>query len=539
MPAKHPALPRVDAYLRHYAMTQPSTAAWIDEQRTLTFAQASGWVDDLARALIANGIQMGERVAVYGKPGIEFIALFLAITSVGAIYLGLNPKYTAIELATLIEDAEPSLLFNLLDDSSIERDKLTLASRRLDPSPRILGLSELVVFSSNGPQTSAQDLECVRQAVDPASVALLVYTSGSTGKPKGAQLTHRGLTFIAPISNDPLHFGVQGQGRTLCNLPINHVGCVVDLCTNSIIMGTTLVFQPDFDPDRMLEAIEVQGLTMVGGVPVMFLLMSRSPRFVSTDYSSLQRIVLAGNASPLPLVREVRRVMRATVINGYGLTEAMGFSTFTDLDADDETIANTVGRFDPRIDWRLADDHGSAVEQGQIGEIQMRGDWLFKGYFRRVQATAEAFTADGWFRTGDLATLLPTGNVRLTGRSKEMFKSGGFNVYPIEIETAIEACKGVAMAVVVAVPDKTYCEVGYAYVVLKDGGAPLNVLALRGELLSRLANYKVPKHFEAIAELPLLPIGKVDRLTLKQIATAAVEATPGVKPHHGGLTTQL
>ncbi len=528
MRTEHPALPRVDAYLRHYAMTKPDTAAWIDEQRTLTFAQASAWVDDLARSLIANGIAPGERVAVYGKPGIEFIALFLAITSVGAIYLGLNPKYTVVELATLIEDAEPSLLFNLLDDTSAERDKLALASCKLDPSPRILGLSELSVFSASGAKTSDQDLDEARQTVDPASVALLVYTSGSTGKPKGAQLTHRGLTFIAPISNDPLHFGVQGQGRTLCNLPINHVGCVVDLCTNSIIMGTSLVFQPDFDPDRMLEAIEGQRLTMVGGVPVMFLMMSRSPRFVSTDYSSLQRVVLAGNASPLPLVREVRRVMRAVAINGYGLTEAMGFSTFTDLDADDETIANTVGRFDPRIDWRLADDHGNSVAQGQIGEIQMRGDWLFTGYFRRPQATAEAFTADGWFRTGDLATLLPNGTIRLTGRSKEMFKSGGFNVYPIEIENAIEACTGIAMAVVVSVPDETYSEVGYAYVVLEDGCAPLNVIALRGELLSRLANYKVPKHFEEITELPLLPIGKVDRLTLKQKATATVEAMRGV-----------
>lgn len=522
MSRQHPDLPRVDAYLHHYAVTCPATPAWLDESRSLTFAQADAWVDDLARSLLASGVQLGERVAVYGKPGIEFIGLFVAITSIGAVYLGLNPKYTAGELATVIEDATPSLLFNLSEDMALDGEKLTLACRRVTLRRRVDGLSALTQFAASGSAISKHDLDLARQAVRPESVALMVYTSGTTGTPKGAQLTHRGMTFVAPITADPAHFGTAGQGRTLCNLPINHVGCVVDICSNNIIMGHTLFFQADFDPDGAVEAIETQRLTSVGGIPVMFLMMSRSPRFASTDYSSLEKIILAGNAAPISLVRELRSVMGVPIMNGYGLTEAMGFSTFTDIDADDDTVANTVGRFDPRVQWRLADDQGHPVAPGQVGEIQMRGDWLFTGYFHRPEATAQAFTADGWFHTGDLASLLPSGMVKLTGRLTEMFKSGGYNVYPAEIEKAIEAQDGIAMAVVVQVPDDTYAEVGYAYIVQEPGRAPLEVSALRDQLRQCLANYKIPKHFRIMEELPMLPIGKIDRLALKRAAAAAI-----------------
>ena len=466
-------------------------------------------MDALARGLLADGLQPGERVAVYGKPGAEFMALFLAIASVGAIYVGLNPKYTASELAVIVDDFEPVLLFQLLDGDEAHARKVDAL---LDARPGVQQVAgrALEAFARRGDAVASERLAAARAAVRPHDVALLVYTSGTTGRPKGAQLTHRGIVFIGPVTNDPVHFGVEGQGRTLCNLPINHVGCVVDLCTNNLIVGTTVVFQPDFDPDAMLAAIETHRLTMVGGVPVMFLAMSRSPRFRSTDYGSLQKVILAGNPPPLPLVQLLQEVMRCPVMNGYGLTEAMGFSTFTQADDPAEVIAGTVGRFDPRIEWRLDE-----------GELQMRGDWLFSGYFRRPEATAEAFTADGWFRTGDLASLTPEGRVKLVGRRTEMFKSGGYNVYPLEVEQALESLEGVAMAVVVPVPDEDYVEVGHAFVVAPPGLRPE---ALRAALRERLANYKIPKRIEVVQALPMLPIGKVDRLALKRSARSGIRS---------------
>ena len=243
----------------------------------------------------------------------------------------------------------------------------------------------------------------------------------------------------------------------------------------------------------------------------MFLAITQSPRFKSTDFSSVQKVILAGNPPPLPLVQLLQTVIGQPVMNGYGLTEAMGFSTFTKPDDPAEIVAGTVGQFDPRIEWRLVNK-----------EIQMRGDWLFAGYFRRPDATKEAFTPDGWFRTGDLAELTPEGNLRLVGRSKEIFKSGGYNVYPLEIEQAIEALEGVSMAIVVPVEDAAYVEVGYAFVIAQHRNAE----ALRSMLKERLANYKIPKHIDFVEELPMLPIGKIDRIALKKYARSKMSAAP-------------
>lgn len=514
-------LPRADAWLAHHARTRAQVDAWIEGERRISFAQAHAWVDALACALLAHGLAPGQRVAVYAKPCPEFMALFLAISSVGGIYVGLNPKYTETELAAILDDCRPALLFGLLDTDPAHARKVEALVERAPGACWQVSGSRLAAFAETGKEISPELLRAARETVHPLDTALLVYTSGTTGRPKGAQLTHRGIVFIAPITNDPAHFGVEGQGRTLCNLPVNHVGCVVDLCSNCLVTGTTVVFQADFDPEAMLQAIETYRLTMIGGLPAMFLAVSRSPRFRNTDYTSLQKIILAGNQPPLPLVRLLREATGRPVMNGYGLTEAMGFSTFTAIDDDEETVAGTVGRFDPRIDWRIADDAGRPCAQGTAGEVQLQGDWLFTGYFQRPEASAEAFAEGGWFRTGDIAVLTPGGRVKLVGRSKEMFKSGGYNVYPLEVEQALETLPLVAMAVVVPVPDDEYVEVGYAFVVTTAAGCE-HPASLKAALRARLANYKLPKHIELVQELPMLPIGKVDRLALKARAWAAL-----------------
>lgn len=531
------SLPRADAWLAHHARTRTDVDAWVEGERRISFAEAQVWVDALAGGLLAHGLVPGQRVAVHAKPCPAFMALFLAISSVGGIYVGLNPKYTEAELAVVMADCRPTLLFNLLDGEPAHVRKIEALADRAEGSCWVVSGRLLDAFAKTGKDVPTERLQAARDAVRGQDTALLVYTSGTTGAPKGAQLTHRGIVFIAPITNDPAHFGVEGQGRTLCNLPVNHVGCVVDLCTNCLVTGTTVVFQPDFDPDAMLQAIETHRLTMIGGVPAMFLAVSRSPRFRSTDYSSLQKIILAGNQPPLPLVRLLREVTGRPVMNGYGLTEAMGFSTFTAVDDDAETVAGTVGRFDARIGWRVADGAGHPCPKGTAGEVQLHGDWLFTGYFQRPDATAEAFAEGGWFRTGDIAVVTPEGRVQLVGRSKEMFKSGGYNVYPLEIEQALEALAPVTMAVVVPVPDDEYVEVGYAFVVTrKPDDSPA---ALKAAVRERLANYKVPKHIEVVRDLPMLPIGKVDRLALKARAGAVIARRGAPSPLSSSLSSSL
>jgi acyl-CoA synthetase (AMP-forming)/AMP-acid ligase II len=522
--ASVPILQRADAYLSHYAQERPHEAAWIDATRSISFVQADNWVQKIALSLVTSGVMKGQNVAVYGKPSPEFMALFLAISSVGAIYVGLNPKYTECELRAILRDCRPVLVFNLIGDAPEHFDKLAAALSCI-ACDQVGALEIWLKLASARNSVAADRLATVRGGLATKDVALLVYTSGSTGAAKGAQLTHLGIVFVAPITNDIKNFGVHGKARALCNLPINHVGCVVDICTNTLIAGGALVFQADFDPEAMLAAVEAYQLTSWGGVPAMYMAIVQLPRFRTANYTSLQKIIVAGNSAPQWLINILMDVTQRQVMNGYGLTEAMGFSTFTQSGDSAETVSGTVGRFDSRIEWRLGSrrEHKKPVNPLQ-GEIQIRGEWLFSGYFGNKDATEKAFTPDGWFKTGDVANLLPDGNIKLVGRIKEIFKSGGYNVYPLEIEQVLEAFEHVVIAVVVDVPDTQYAEVGCAYLVSKNTN--LNVTVLKEALRTRLANYKIPKYFEIVEDLPLLPVGKVDRVALRQRAAGKYYKNP-------------
>lgn len=536
--ATHSDLARIDCYLRHYAKTFPDREVWILGDVRWTYALGEATVDRMARALLSKNIAHGDRVAVYGKPRPEVIVLFLALGRIGATYVGLNPKYTYDELDHIVSDCAPAAIFSTIAASADQHAHLSRlvaehASIRLrvDLVPikdsEVLSLDE---FLKEADQVSDADIYEAEARVDEEDAALLVYTSGSTGKPKGALLPHRGLTFVAPILNDPENFGIDGITKGFCCLPINHVGCMVDICSNTLWVGGTVVFHEDFDPHRMLLDIPRERISLLGGIPLMFMMMAEIPEFATTDYASVQKVIVAGNAAPLPIVKLLGQVVGCPVQTGYGLTECMGFSSFSSVTDTAEIVATTIGKFDARVDWRIVDKAQASCGPGTIGEIQIKGASVFSGYLNNVEATREAFTNDGWFGTGDLGETTSDGNVRLVGRSKEMFKSGGYNVYPTEIELALETVPGVAMAVVVAVPNHLFSEVGFAYIVPTDAG--LTTELVRVTVQQALANYKVPKHFVICADLPMLPVGKVDRVLLRRQAEASV----AVMNDHSALT---
>ncbi|MCZ2090390.1 MAG: AMP-binding protein, partial [Burkholderiales bacterium] len=226
----------------------------------------------------------------------------------------------------------------------------------------------------------------------------------------------------------------------------------------------------------------------------------------------------AWGGAPLPIevIRAYRR-LGVQLMTVYGMTETIASITFTDHDASDEVLAETVGRFDPGMQVRLADEHDHPVAAGEQGEVQVRHEGLFLEYFGRPDATAAAYSADGWFRTGDVGVLRPDGNLRLVGRRSDMIKSGGYNVYPREIELCLETRDDVALAAVIGRPDEKFGEVAVAYVVPR-GGTPPTPEQLRDFCRDQLANYKVPKDFVIVDELPLLPVGKVDKQELRRRA---------------------
>jgi acyl-CoA synthetase (AMP-forming)/AMP-acid ligase II len=270
-----------------------------------------------------------------------------------------------------------------------------------------------------------------------------------------------------------------------------------------------------FDPAEMLRVVEELQLTNLQHVPTVLQLIAQHPDFASRNLSSLQLVAWGGAALPLDFVRFYRK-LGVRLFTIYGMTETCGNATFSQPEDDDETLANTVGRLNPDAVVRVVDDNGNDVALGEEGEVWYKHHARMLYYLNKPEATEKTLDADGFLHTGDLAVRLPNDYLRLVGRKSEMFKSGGLNVYPREIELEIEKHPSIAAASVVGVPDATYSEVGAAFVSLV-AGASLGENELRDWCKSHLAGYKVPKTFTVLEEFPMLPIGKVDKQALKKM----------------------
>ncbi len=508
-----PVLRLISDHLDRHASGRPATEFLVDGELRLSYADTKRRVDRLAAAMVGHGIARGDRVAYYGNPSAAWWIHFLATTSVGAIWLGLNPKYTPAELDHVVGDAEPSWLFSasVVDGApALPRLEEIRADHPGIAAPVLLDDDQLDLWCGAAAPVSADDLAARRADVDTMDPAFLVYTSGSTGRPKGALITHRGSNLCNAIAVDRKHLA---DRRMINNLPVNHVGAIGDISGRVMTGGGTLFFHERFDPARMLQTIEAERLDTVGGVPTMLQLVADHPDFETTDLSSIELIAWGGAAMPAELLVRWQEATGAPFCTmGYGMTEMTGGITYAGLTDSVELLCTTIGLPDDRQEIRVWHPDGRVAEVGEPGEIQTRGDFLMAGYWRNPEATAAAIPPDGWLRTGDLGVLRPDGYYQIVGRLSEMYKSGGYNVYPREVELALEEHPEVAMAAVVSVPDPTYQEVGVAYVM---GTSGLAVDELRAFAAERLANYKVPKRIEVLDELPMLPIGKVDKAGLR------------------------
>ena len=515
-----PVTKLIGDHLDRWVADRPEQPFLVQDDTVLTYAETQALVDRTARALMAAGVARGDRVALVANPSITFWVNFLAVSGIGAIWLGLNPKYTAGELDHVVSDAAPKLLFG---SSEIDGESWTDELRRLLETHS--SIERLVVvdggnagglgltlddFLSGADAVDDAALRARRDQVESLDPAFLVYTSGSTGRPKGALITHRGSNVCNSIAVERKYLS---DRRIICNLPINHVGAIGDIAGRTMTGGGTLFFQERFSPEAMLRTIEAERLNTIGGVPTMLQLCVDHPLFAAADLSSIDLIAWGGAAIPAELLQTLLDKTGAPYCTmGYGMTEVTGGVTYSGLTDSVELLATTIGVPDERQEIRIWHPDGRLAEVGEAGEIQARGDYLMAGYWRNPEATAAAFTDEGWFHTGDLAVRRDDGYLQIVGRMSEMFKSGGYNVYPREVELALEEHVGVSMAAVVSIPDPTFQEVGVAYVM---GEGDLDPEALRSFAGERLANYKVPKRIEVLPELPMLPIGKVDKKALQ------------------------
>lgn len=520
-----PLLPRISDYAAWQAEHRPQAEALVLGERRVSFQALHESVEALARALLAAGVGKGDRVATLQTPHPDYLTVFLATASIGAIWVGLNPRYRLGELTHVITDAEPSVLITrtVIEDrryhDEIEALRTGAASLRrvvaFEGEPPADGVERMADFLARGAAVTDAQLAAARAGCGGRDPCLIVYTSGSTGAPKGALLTHDAMARFCLEQN---RLWPISPYRSVNYFPVNHVGCVIDCTLPCLLAGGTLFFMEQFDPAECLALMAREKITLWGSVPSVFQMQVSLPDFEGYDLSAVQLIIWEGAAMPRELIERLQRIQPRMATN-YGMTETTSAITALAPTEDVEILSSSVGEAFPGVEIRLADADGRPVPAGAEGEVQTRSPYNLPGYWRRPDATGEAFTADGFFRTGDLAMRRPDGRYRIVGRLKEMYKSGGYNVYPREVESAIEAHPAVAQVAVVAAPDPVWQEVGIAYV---EPRAEVSAAELEAHCRARLANYKVPKRFVIEPNLPLLPIGKIDKVALKRRAAEEV-----------------
>jgi acyl-CoA synthetase (AMP-forming)/AMP-acid ligase II len=524
-----PELERISDYVHHYATASPKHLALAETGRRVDYESFHEHVEAAAKALLAYGLRRGDRVAMLCPPSIDFYVVYMATASIGGIWLGLNPSHRLEELLYVIKDAKPRILISRIHIRERDyTDELAALMHEDHGVEQLVTLERPVTglgvgyvdFLRGASRTTSSDHRHAIDDVRGSDTALLVYTSGSTGQPKGAMLTHCGIVRCRWVEAD--HWQVE-RPSTVVNLPINHIMGADEIPDYVLVAGGSIHFMEQFDAAATLRLIAAERLNYLLQFPTQFQLMVSVPEFDSLDLTSLECVVWAGAPLSKDLLSRLAG-LGTRLANAWGQTETSGEMMFTDSDADFEVLANTVGRVDPRFEVRFVDTDGVQVPAGEAGEIQVRGDMLMHGYFARPEATREAIDVDGWLHTGDIGRQRADGNIELVGRLKDFYKSGGYNIYPREIEIVLEAHPSVAMAAVVGVTDPLYQEVGHGFVET-ERGAQLDARELSDYCRRQLANYKVPKRFTISHTLPKLSTGKIDKKELAKRALVFVKAS--------------
>ena len=496
-------------WLRRHAELHPRRPALIAPERRYSYADLNQEANRAAHALMALGLREGDRIGILAMNDPRFLTLLFGAGKIGVIVVALNYRLTAPEIAYQIGDSGVRALF-----VGAEQAGLVPALREQT------GVDPVYMLDGEPTEGAGDYAELTRGAPDgePAEPLpwdrplLMVYTSGTTGKPKGAVLTHANQFWNA--MNDIIPLRLTADDVVITLLPLVHVGGIGLFTLPTLLLGGSVVLPRRFEADEALRLIEQERVTVVMGVPAVFQLLQAAPRFATADLSSVRYFFNGGDRCPLAVVERFRR-RGVPFGGGYGLTETSP-TAFMMEPEDFEQGTSQLGFIGKPAFFnqaRLVTTEGQDAGPGETGEIWLRGPNVFSGYWNLPEATAETF-ADGWFRTGDLASWDEQGLTYVVGRSKEMYKSGGLNVYPAEVEAVLGQHPAVHEVCVIGVPDQTWGEVGRAVVALNpDADAPAEQLLAWCD--SRLARYKTPRSVVFVGALPRNSLGKVNRAELK------------------------
>jgi len=481
------------------------TALFLDgaDGRRLLYREVPHRTGQMLSLLQQSGVQKGDRVVVQVEKSIEAVLLYLACLRAGAIYIPLNTAYTPKELGYFLQDATPRLFVCAPDRKEALAPVVRAAGVPAVLSLGAAGEGELAEAAAKAPASE----QVVEVAAD--DLAAILYTSGTTGLSKGAMLSHANLASNAQVLHDYWHW--QHDDVLLHALPIFHVHGLFVALHCALLGGSRLIFLPRFDADEVIARLPEA--TVLMGVPTFYTRLLERADF-TRELCAGMRLFISGSA---PLLADTHREFEARtghrILERYGMTEA---GMITSNPYDGERIAGTVGFALPGVSARVADDQGAERPRGEAGVLEIQGPNVFQGYWQMPEKSAEEFRPDGWFITGDIAVMADDGRVSIVGRAKDLIISGGFNVYPKEIESQIDELPGVRESAVIGVPHADFGE-GVVAVVVADGSSGLTEQSVVEALKDRLARFKQPKRVYIVDELPRNTMGKVQKNVLRDV----------------------
>jgi fatty-acyl-CoA synthase len=506
-------------YLGRREIYSPDKLAIIDAGKIpevrLTYREWNRRVNRLANWLKNQaGIGYRDRVAILARDGIEHLDLIYACGKLGAIHTALNWRLHWRELVGLVEDTTPQVL--LFSDDFKE----AVAQVEADTRDSGFGIRHYLHIEGDGIAGSQRyeliiaaspDTPVSYEALDKEDIACLIFTGGTTGLPKGAMISHRQINWnvLNTVIHDLTHDDIY-----LCVFPLFHAGGLFAYMSSQVVFGNTSILTRQFDPAQVLSLIEREKVTVFGAVPTMYQMMTQAPNWDKADLSSLRFCTSGGAPLPVPLVEKYGREKGVRFKQGFGMTE-FGPGLFA-LPAEDAIRkAGSIGRPNFFVDVRVMDDDHRELGPGEVGELVLKGPSGCSGYWNNPEASAAAIDDQGWFHTGDMVYHDEEWYFYVVDRKKDMFISGGENVYPAEIEAVLYKHPAVHMCAVIGVPHERWGEVGKACVVLKPD-AEAGEEELIAHMQEHLARFKVPKSVELLPELPISAAGKILKRELRE-----------------------
>ncbi|WP_280551557.1 AMP-binding protein [Halomonas sp. 25-S5] len=499
-------------------------------------------VDEAARALLALGVDKGDRVAIWSPNCAEWTITQFATAKIGAILVNINPSYRTHELEYALKQSGASTLIlqgafkasdyvaTLAELAPELRDGApgTFSCQRLPELKRVIcldadraltGMLTWPQMLAHADEVSAEHLADVQASLQFDDPINIQYTSGTTGAPKGATLSHHN------ILNNGFFVGrtidLSEADRMVIPVPLYHCFGMVMGNLGCVTHGATMIYPGDgFDPEQTLRAVSEEKATTLYGVPTMFIAELEHPEFESFDLSSLRTGIMAGSICPIEVMRNViDRMNMQDVTISYGMTETSPVSIQTQTDAPLEKRVTTVGTIHPHLEVKLVSpDTGAAVPRGETGELCTRGYSVMLGYWNNPEATDKAIDEAGWMHTGDLATMDEEGYVAIVGRIKDMIIRGGENIYPREVEDFLYTHPAISDVQVIGVPDEKYGEEVMAWIKLTEGES-LSEEELKAFCKGQIAHYKVPRYVKFVDDFPMTVTGKIQKFKMREEAT--------------------